>query len=332
MPPLHPLIIDIYAHIAPKRYVKALQNIGQDLIHLNRPALYDMEERFRIMDKYGGVLQVLSAGLPPVSMIGDRSKALEVARIANDEMAELVLKYPDRFIGAIAAIPMIDMDDALSEVDRAISDLKCRGVEIPTPINDKPLDSEEFLPLYEKMQQYNLPVFIHPDRYVDYPDYRTEDRSKYFIYTLWGWPYETTVAMTRLVCSGVLEKFPELKVIVHHCGAMVPYFKERISNFYDLFQMRAGLDLPLRHSPIDYFKKFYLDTALYGNPSALMCAYEFVGAGNMVFGADMPLGDSQMGYRNYRQTLNAIDEMPITEAEKQQILQGNARRLLRLPV
>ncbi|MCF8095868.1 MAG: amidohydrolase family protein [Desulfobacteraceae bacterium] len=330
--PRYPLIIDTYSHITPQRYIKALRDSGLDTPHLDRPALYDLDERFRIMDKYEGLVQVLSVGLPPVSTIKDKAKALEVAKTANDEMAELVTKYPDRFVGAVAAVPMTDMDDALGEIDRAITELKLNGVEVPTPVNDKPLDAEEFMPLYEKMQDYNLPVYLHPDRYSDYPDYRAEDRSKYFIYTLWGWPYETTTAMTRLVCSGVLEKFPELKVLTHHCGAMVPYFKERIINFYDLFQTRAGLDLPLRDSPIEYFKKFYMDTALYGNPSALMCAYDFVGADRLVFGADMPLGDSQMGYRNYRQTLNAIDEMPVSEAEKQQILQGNARRMLRLPV
>jgi predicted TIM-barrel fold metal-dependent hydrolase len=332
MAELYPLIIDIYAHITPHRYIKALQDSDLDTPHVNRPALYNLEERFRIMDKYDGLVQVLTVGLPPVSRIGDKNRALDVARIANDEMAELVLKYPDRFVAGIAAVPMIDMDDALCEVDRAIKELKLKGVELPTPINDKPLDAAEFMPLYEKMQTYNLPIYIHPDRNADYTDYRTEDRSKYFIYTLWGWPYETTLAMTRLVCSGALEKYPDLKVITHHCGAMVPYFKDRIINFYDLFQMRAGLDLPLRKAPIEYFKKFYLDTALYGNPSALMCAYEFCGADQMVFGADMPLGDSQMGYRNYRQTLNAIDEMPISEPEKKKILQDNARQLLRLPV
>jgi uncharacterized protein len=328
----YPLIIDTYSHIAPPRYVKALQGSGLNTIHIPRPSLVDLDVRFRIMDKYDGLVQVITVGLPPVSTITDKAKALEVARIANDELAELVLKYPDRFVAGIAALPMIDMEDTLGEADRAIKELKLRGVELTSPVNDKPLDSEEFMPLYEKMQAYNLPIYIHPDRYSDYPDYRSEDRSKYFIYCLWGWPYETTLAMTRLVCSGILEKYPELKFIAHHCGAMVPYFKERIIDFYDLFQMRSGLELPLRKAPIEYFKKFFLDTALYGNPSALMCAYEFCGADQMVFGADMPLGDSQMGYRNYRQTLNAIDAMQISEAEKRKILQDNARNLLRLPV
>ena len=123
----YPLIIDTYAHITPPRYIKALQDTGMDTPHVSRPALYDLDARFRIMDKYEGLLQVLTVGLPPVSGIEDKAKALDVARIANDEMAELVLKYPDRFVAAIAAVPMVDMDDALGEVDRAVKRPQAQG-------------------------------------------------------------------------------------------------------------------------------------------------------------------------------------------------------------
>jgi len=326
------LKIDAYSHIAPLRYREALQKVTLKTPHLDRPALYDMEERFRILDKYEGILQVLTVGLPSIAALADSDKALELARIANDGMTELVLKHPDRFIAAIACVPMHDMDTSLKEVDRALKDLKCRGIEVTTPLNGKPLDSPEFMPLYEKLHEYRLPLYIHPDRDVSHADYKNEDRSKYFIYTLWGWIYETTVAMTRLVCSGVLERYPDLKIVTHHAGAMVPYFEERIVGFYDLFQARAGLELPLTRPPIDYFKKFYMDTAIYGNPAALMCAHRFCGPDRLLFAADMPLGDSQMGYRNYRQTINAIEQMEIADEEKNKIFQDNARRLLRLPV
>ena len=329
---MYSLKIDAYSHIAPPRYKRALEEAGLQAPHFPRPALYDLEERFRVLDKYDGILQVLSVGLPSPARIADATKAQDIARTANDEMAELVLKYPDRFVAAIACVSLNDMDSALEEVDRAVNDLKCRGVEILTPMNDKPLDSPEFMPLYEKMQQYNLPVYIHPDRQPDYADYKNEERSRYVIYALWGWVYETTVAMTRLVCSGVLEKYPDLKFVIHHSGAMVPFFEERIIGFYDLFQMRGGLELPLTKAPIEYFKKFYLDTAIYGNPSALTCAFSFCGADKLMFAADMPLGDSQMGYRNYRQTINAIEEMDISDVERKKIFEDNVRHLLRLPV
>jgi aminocarboxymuconate-semialdehyde decarboxylase len=248
-------------------------------------------------------------------------------------MAELVLKYPDRFSAAVACLPMNDMDAALKEVDRAINDLKFRGVQIFSPINDKPLDSPEFLPLYEKMSKYNLPILIHPERAVDYPDYRTEKRSRYMIFSNFGWPYETTVAMTRLVFSGVLEKYPNLKIVTHHCGGMIPYLEQRIVGSYDHAEMLRGSRYKqnLTKPPIDYFRMFYNDTAIYGSTPGLMCAYAFCGADHLLFATDFPY-DSQFGERYTRQTIESIQNMAIPDGEKSAIFEGNARKLFRLPI
>lgn len=127
--------------------------------------MVDLEPRFRIMDKFDGLMQVLTLSSPPVEVVDDPDKALDLAKLANDELAEIVMKHPDRFAAAIACVPMNDMDAALLEVDRAVNDLKLRGVQIFTPMNDKSLDSPEFLPLYEKMSEHNLPIWIHPQRY-----------------------------------------------------------------------------------------------------------------------------------------------------------------------
>jgi aminocarboxymuconate-semialdehyde decarboxylase len=94
--------------------------------------------------------------MPPVERVAGPEKAVELAKLANDGMAELVLKYPERFVAAIGCLPMNDMDAALEEADRAINDLRFRGIQIASSINKKPLDSPEFLPLYEKMHQYDL--------------------------------------------------------------------------------------------------------------------------------------------------------------------------------
>ena len=99
---------------------------------------------------------------PPVEDVGDGSSAIELAKIANDEMAELVGRYPDRFIAAVACLPMNNIDAALDELDRAIRQLKFKGVEISSTIMDKPLDSPEFDPFFAKMNEYNLPILIHP--------------------------------------------------------------------------------------------------------------------------------------------------------------------------
>jgi predicted TIM-barrel fold metal-dependent hydrolase len=335
---LHPMKIDIFSHILPKKYMEAVTEIlpsdsyWQAMIQAT-PTLWDLESRFRIMDRYG-VTQILVLVSPGSEDITNPEKAPDLAEVANDGMAELVHKYPDRFLGAVASLPMNNVDAALKEVDRAINDLLFRGVQIFTPIDDKPLDSEEFMPLYEKMsRQYDLPILIHPRRHRDYADYRTEKESKYNIWHAFGWPYETTAAMTRLVFSGVLETYPNLKIITHHCGAMVPYFAQRIVGEFNMFEMRRGAKYKqgLTKPPIEYFKMFYNDSALYGHAPGLMCAYHFFGADHILFGTDMPM-DSQLGDCYTRDTIDAIEQMDISDSEKAMIFEDNARRLFRLPI
>ncbi len=259
--------------------------------------------------------------------------AVDLAKEINDEIAELVYKYPDRFAAAVAVLPTVNIDASLMEIDRAINELKLRGILLRIPINGRPVDRPEFMPLYERMCQYNLPIWFHPQRNPKVPDYADEDESKYVIWHLWGLVYETTVAMTRLVFSGVMEKFPKIKLITHHCGAMVPYFSKRIINHYNMHEMRNKADFKqgLTEQPIDYFRRFYNDTALIGNTPALMCAYDFFGAKNILFGTDAPF-DSQLGDYGTKRTIRAIEQMDIPDWDKKQIFEENARRLLRLPV
>jgi predicted TIM-barrel fold metal-dependent hydrolase len=297
------------------------------------PTMYNLDERFRIMDKSEDLMQVLTTSLPPLETIPDKKKAADLAKMANDEMAELVLKHADRFAAAIATLPMNDVDAALKEVDRAIKDLKFRGVQIYTPINDKPLDSPEFFPLYEKMSQYNLPILIHPCRNSDYADYRTEKASLYNLYDLFGWIYETSTAMMRLIYSGVMEKYPNLKIITHHAGAMIPFLERRIIDFADFGEMfmNANNKQYLRKPVVDYLKMFYVDTAIYGNTPGLMCSYALYGAPHMLFATDFPY-DKEWGLRHNKAIISSINEMDISEAEKKMIFEDNARNLLRLPV
>jgi len=332
------LKVDAYAHISPPKYTDVLRKeypgFYNQILGACSP-LYDMSERFRIMDKYPDVVQVLTVGpVPPLEAFADSEKSVGLAKQANDEMAELVTKYRDRFVAAIALLPMNNIDAAVKEADRAIKDLGFRGIYVHSNINGRPLDSPEFLPLYEKMSQYNLPIYIHPWRGDDIAEYPNEKTSKYMIASVFGWPYETTAAMTRLVFSGILEKYPNLKVVTHHCGGMVPYYEQRILQHYGQRE-RTGTASFLKGLPksaIEYYKMFYADTAIHGNTPALMLAYHFFGADHIVLGADMPLGDYYFGFRSYRQTINAIEAMDITDAEKRKIFADNALHLLRLPV
>jgi predicted TIM-barrel fold metal-dependent hydrolase len=306
---------------------------GSSHIFEHLPTMYDLDQRFRMMDKFDGLMQVLTISLPAVESLRNQRKAVDLAKLANDGMAELVLKYPDRFAAAVACLPMNDMNVALAEVDRAIVDLKFRGVQIFTPTEDKPLDSPEFWPLYEKMWQYNLPIWIHPQRTASYPDYRSEKTSKYLLFTMIGWPYESTAAMIRLTFSGILEKYPGLKFIIHHAGAMVPFFAKRITMPPDFNEivLRDDIKGNLKRPVADYLRMFYVDTAIWGNTPALVCTHAFFGAEHMLFGTDFPY-DSQAGLRFTRDTIESIDQMDISDAEKKMIFEDNARSLLRLPV
>jgi len=330
--------IDIFSHIFPAKYRDAVMKVVSSNPELQQRALTfppdvtDLDARFKYMDKFEGYVHVLTLSEPPVEAIADPERASDLAKAGNDSLAELIVKYPDRFVTAVACLPMNNMDAALKEADRTIKDLKLKGVQIYSNINGKPLDSPEFLPLYEKMEQYDLPIWIHPTRPETFSDYKTEEKSIYRIVGLYGWPYETTVAMARLVCSGILEKYPKLKFITHHCGGILPFLAGRAAELGPKRMLEKGRIAPLTKEPIEYLKMFYGDTAIYGPAAALMCGYSFFGADHMLLGTDMPLGSfSEPGIVGVKLAINGINQMDISASDKEKIFSGNARRLLHLP-
>ena len=334
------MIIDVYNHILPKKYQDTLEKrvTGRDpKLPSSRWAktvttLADLEARFRIMDAFDGYIQVISVASPPTYAIAPAPVAIELARIANDELAELVQKYPERFAGGIATLPMNDPEAAVAEAERAIKDLRLRGVEIYTDIGGKPVDAPEFMPLYEKMAELGRPVFIHPLGEMITPDYASEKVSKYRLWTKVRWPYATTMAVCRLVYSGIIEKFPGLKVVTHHCGGLIPYLAGRFDWADDVNEMLFGQrDIDLKENALVYFRRIYYDTAVSGNTAALQCARAFAGVDQLVFGTDMPF-DNQLGRRVIRQAIDAVESMGLSHEEKQKIYQDNAIKLLRLPL
>lgn len=334
------MYIDCAAHILPPIYLRERNKRAGTGFKTQyakypsaNPGLTDLGIRFRIMDKFEGLVQVLTIAGPNVESITEPADTVELAKIANDELAELVNKYPDRFAGAIACLPMNDVDAALREADRAINELRFRGVEIFTDIRGKPVDSLEFMPLFEKMSNMNLPVFLHPRRPNTTPDYEGETASKFLVYTNFGWPYETSKAMARIAFGGIFDSYPNIRIVTHHAGGMIPYFRKRIETLWDFNEMRMGYrpERPLKKAPLEYYRMFYCDTAIQGNTSALLCAYDFFGLDHMLFGTDTPY-DSQLGERVYHETIKGIQEMPIPEEEKNMIFEGNIKKLLRLPI
>ena len=328
--------IDIFTHVMLPKYKQRLYKYADKFeterkVQDRRPILTDSQARLRKLDDFDDVVQVLSTTMPPVEEIAGPDEAAELSRICNDEMAELVGKYPQKYIAAIANIPLNNMDAALNETERAIKELGFKGVQIYGTVNGKPLSWDEFMPLFQLMSALDLPIWIHPIRRSHDSDYSTEKVSYHQIFSIFGWPYDTTAAMVRLVFAGVLEKYPSIKFITHHSGGMVPYFADRIVVHYNNGLQRLGTgNFPgLTKPPIEYFRMFYADTALNGNPSALRCAFEFFGEDHLLFGTDMPY-DVENGTVSIRQTIDAVEKMGISEPAKRKIYEGNARRLLHL--
>ncbi len=322
--------IDIYAHILPPKARAALDRCGGAIQLTGKlTSLWDMEQRLRIMDRFEDLSQVLVGGGTPKS--ATPAQEAEVAAIANEEVAEIVARNPTRFPAGVATLPYKDPELMLREAERALKDLKLKGVLMPAPAYGKPIDQAEFLPLYELLARHDLPVWLHPAR-TPVPEYKGEDKSRYGMWLLWGYPYESTLAMTRLVFSGVMQKYPNLKMVIHHAGAMVPFFQERIVSFFNSWEMtgKENYKAGLNKEPLDYFKLFYVDTAVNGNSKALALACDFYGAGRVLFGSDFPY-DAENGYLATKHAIDAVEAMKISKVDKQKIFETNARKLLNLP-
>jgi uncharacterized protein len=330
--------IDISAHILPRRYFDAVVTAAPPGFYMQKrvsgiPVLTDLDARFRVMDRFENYVQVLSLALPPIEAVAPPGRSAEIARIANEELAALVARYPERFLTAVAGLPLNDVEATLRELDHAVRRLKLGGVQVFTHVGGRPLDAPELLPVFEAVAELNVPIWLHPARAAMPPDYPGESKSRFEIWHVFGWPFDTTIAMTRMIFGGLFDRFPGLKVITHHLGGTVPFLESRIKNAYDQFGARtadedyAALLRSLAKHPHEYYKMFYADTALYGSPTALECGLAFFGPDHVLFGSDMPF-DIEGGPRYIRQTLRAIDSMRAPTQAKQRILRENALAVL----
>jgi aminocarboxymuconate-semialdehyde decarboxylase len=332
--------IDIFNHIIPQKYFDKMVSIsprGKDIQKRVRaiPSMVDLDVRFRIMDLFEEYVQVICLANPPIEALGPPPFSREMAELANDSMAELVKKYPDRFPGFIASLPMNDPQGLLVEAERAIKDLGAVGVQVYSNVLGRPLDKPETMPLFDLMASLDRPVWIHPARGADFPDYRSEPKSHYEIWFIFGWPYETSVAMSHLVFSGLFDRHPNIKIITHHLGGMIPYFEGRVGPGWDQLGTRTSdedytlLLKKLKKRPLEYFRMFYADTALFGAREATICGLKFFGVEKTLFASDSPF-DPEKGPGYIRSTIEIIDSLDLTPEHRQAIYEGNARRLLKL--
>ena len=329
--------IDTFCHFFPQGIFKKLsettggtRDIGKRIQGVR--TIHDLDARFRIMDGFANYSQVLSLGLPPIEGMVGPDQAPDFARVANDGLAELCAKYPDRFCGYVGGLPMSAPEEAAKEAERILIHGNANGLQLHTNVDGLCLDEPRFFPIFEIAAKAGKPILLHPARTAAFPDFAAEKRSRYEIWTIFGWPYETSATMARLIFSGVMTRLPGLKVLAHHLGAMIPFFDLRIETGWatlgsrtsdeDYSNVLKDLGKPL----LDCFKDFYGDTALCGGTIGLKCGLEFYGVDHVLFASDAPFGPEE-GHAYIRDCIAALDSLDVATEVKEKIFYRNARSL-----
>jgi len=317
------MIIDIFCHHISKSVGKIMERAkyygeGKEFPYPVQNA--NPEVRLGLMDKYGVHVQALSQTTPVLLGFGAEDAA-EICRRSNTDNYALCKAYPNRFVN-ICIISLLDMKSAMKELDRSIHELDCRGVTISANQNGRGLDSPEYFPFYEKVVEHDLPVLIHPTHWESYP---LVDMDKgWRMMHLFGWPFDTTQAVWRLIFGGVIDRFSSIKIVMHHLGAMIPYFSRRIEQNFNKFLKDK---LP-RHIS-EYWGNIYGDTATDGTVAAYPCGYAFFGPDRMMYGSDYPFG-AEAGEDFIRSNLESLKSMDIPSTDKEKILGENAKKLLKI--
>jgi aminocarboxymuconate-semialdehyde decarboxylase len=336
------MIIDFQAHIFPPSYLDEMRRLDGAVIleepdpHSGMSYFYDkklkcrintatfqgqnIERRLEHMDRLGVDLHVLTIPAPGADRF-EGDGASKIARIANDAIAAIARKHPKRFVGFFT-LPTCNVKASLDELDRSVNELGLKGFGCFANLNGQALDREELFPIYERLAKYKLPVYIHPTAPL-----ATEATGIDIMPTLiFGWAFDSTVAMTRLVYGRVLERFPEISFVVADVGGVLAFFAQRAINIYNGRTEEIRQRYGLKENPLESFRRFYVDTA--DHPAlTLRCVKEFFGADRMVLGTNYPYGPEE-GCLLVKNSLKAIDGLELNATEKEKILGGNAERIL----
>lgn len=300
------MITDVFAHVLPPKFLAKMQAIHPDVLdgfpYMKNPLLTEMTQHLASLP--AGHQQIISAvNLNPEDFVGP-DQAAALCRAANAEIAAMVRDNRAAFPAGVAMLPMNNIPAALQLIDdQIVGSHELVGVQLFTQALGKPITAATYAPIFEKLAAIGAPIWLHPV----FDTHKTDNNITF------SWEYELTQAMNGIVAAGYFRKYSGLKIIVHHAGAMVPFFSERIKYI---------------QSPENYadFKKFYVDTAILGNPKALALAVDFFGSEHVLFGTDSPFGIPPVGPTAVIE--QAVNDMAITAAQKQLILSGNWQHLM----
>jgi aminocarboxymuconate-semialdehyde decarboxylase len=315
--------VDAYTHFFPRRFFAKLMEIAGDYKDMGKrvqliPVLHDLDQRKKLVDGFKDYQQILSYPQPPIETFAKSPAQIdELIRMLNDGFAELCAAERDHFPGWVAQISLDAPDAGVAEAERAINQLGALGVQIYTNVAGKPIDRPQYLPFWKKMNELGKPIWLHPARGANMPDYIDEKKSLYEIWWTFGWSYETACAMGRLVFSKIMDNHPNLKIITHHFAGIVPMLEGRIGPGWDVIGERTSdedyvsLRKSLKKRPLDYFKQdFYADTAVFGGVPATKCGLEFFPHDKIIFASDCPF-DPERGTMYPRLTLQILDSLDL---------------------
>jgi 2,3-dihydroxybenzoate decarboxylase len=281
--------------------------------------LIDFDQlRLETMDKASIDLAVLSVTTPGVQGEKDTKTAIRLARDANDLLAREVQKRPRRYAG-FAHLPTQDASAAAAELERAVQQLGFKGALINGQTNGHYLDEDMYLPLWERVQDLDVPVYLHPGELPDHPAMFAGHPE--LDGPIWGWTADTGAHALRLVFAGTFKRFPKLKIILGHMGETLPYLLWRFDSRWPL---ELGEDLPRDALPSATIKRhFVITTSGVCDPNSLADAIAALGEDSVMFSVDYPYEDTQTAAA-------FIESAPISEAVRAKVCHGNAERILRL--
>ena len=325
------LKIDVHNHFYPEAYIAAVRrdsavasitvdDAGVMRIHYPGdysvivPAHRDAELRIGDMERAGVDMQVLSLTVPGVHFEPE-AQGIRLAQVTNEAFAEIVQRYPERY-RAFATLPTQTPDEAARELERAVRELGLSGAMVFSNLGGLPLDDPRFWPIYAAAEDLEVPLLIHPTTPASAAGF-----EELRLVPLLGFPFDMTLAATRLVLGGVLERFPRLILILGQLGGALPLLAERVERGYAIYPELSG---SLQRSPSEYFRMMYYDTVPYGQ-LGIPLTYDFAGPERIVLASDHP---HQIG--NLQECATVIESMDIPAEHKALMLGGNMARLLRL--
>lgn len=325
--------IDIHCHLATPASRRAVEPyrrpesepydfyMGADSVAHNAtmvqgilPALTDPAARIEHMDRIGIDIQGLSTFVSEYFYWAPARSGAESARIQNDNLAEAVAAYPDRFVALGATVPLQDVALAIAEMDRAVDGLGFKGLQIGGTVEGADLDEPRFRPFWAAVEARGIPVILHPNGFPE-----SQRFGDYFLVNCIGNPLETMVAATRLIFSGLFEEHPGIELVLPHGGGYLPFYASRADHTWEV-RPETRSRIP-DHPPSHYMRMLHYDTVVF-QPLYLRHLVEVVGADHVLLGTDFPFDMSEtdpLGLVTATESLSDDDRVAISG--------GNAARL-----